>query len=90
MTLTCEWCYHTADRDEFEQAADAYRAKHGYSDYDLRCPKPECDEPVRPDTTYDYPYEPDPEPEPSPLDTFVQEVFQPGDEESLADFVEDD
>lgn len=83
--MLCDECYHEAPMEEFEEAARKYDALHGPSSYDERCPK--CDEPRRP--RYDDYYEPpEPEPEPSPLDVFVQEVFQPGDEESLADFVD--
>jgi hypothetical protein len=81
---TCNTCYYYAPTEEFEAAATAYDLIHGPSSYDERCPK--CDEPRR--AVYDDYYDP-PEPEPSELDVFIQEVFQAGDEEALADHAED-
>jgi hypothetical protein len=79
--MYCYYCGQDNSRDEWESAALAYDAKHGRSGEDLRCPNSVCEEPFS--SSYDdWPDDnQDPEPEPSPLDSFVQELFQPGDEE---------
>ena len=82
--MYCDYCGKDAELGEWEAAAQAYDATYGPSGYDERCPDPKCEEPRRAQQYDDYYPEPDPEPEPSPLDVIVAEIFQAGDEESLA------
>ena len=77
--MKCWCCDAEAAAELWELAGIHYVARNGGRQHD-RCPN--CEEPLEEDhTDYDY-YEP--EPEISPLDEFVQEVFQPGDEETLS------
>lgn len=84
--MHCNYCDYEGSIEEFEGAARLYGEENGLTSYDERCPR--CDEP-RMDYSYDDHYEP-PEPEPSPLDEFVQEVFPPGDAETLSDRLSDE